>query len=174
MRLRDFAPEDAEAICGWIRSEKELYRWSADRLGQYPLLPETLRQHYAPKTGRDFIPLTMCTDDGQPAGHLFLRYPDPADRSTVRLGFVIVAPAYRGKGYGKMLVQLACRYAAEKLHAEKATLGVFTENLPALYCYRAAGFRETGETASIVIDGQIWECAEMCVTGGGQCPPPLI
>ena len=95
MELRAYQPEDAAVICGWIRSETELYRWSADRLGQFPLLPETLQQHYAPKIGQDFIPLTMCTEDGIPAGHMFLRYPDPADRSTVRLGFVIAAPAYR-------------------------------------------------------------------------------
>ena len=161
MELRAYQPEDAAVICGWIRSETELYRWSADRLGQFPLLPETLQQHYAPKIGQDFIPLTMCTEDGIPAGHLFLRYPDPADRSTVRLGFVIAAPAYRGRGYGRLLVQLACAYAAQELHAERATLGVFTENEAALHCYRAAGFRETGETADIMLAGNAWRCAEM-------------
>ena len=161
MNLRAFEPADADIICGWIRSETELFRWSADRLMQFPLLPETLRQHYAPVTGPDFIPLTMCTENGQPTGHLFIRYPDQSDRSTVRLGFVITAPEYRGKGYGKRLVQRACRYAADELHAETVTLGVFTENLPALYCYRAAGLRETGETETVMIAGKDWECAEM-------------
>ena len=46
MRLREFKQEDAKIIAGWLRTEEELYRWSADRFNKYPLsgvCPEGMR-----------------------------------------------------------------------------------------------------------------------------------
>ena len=37
MELREFRTEDAARICKWLRTEDELYRWSADRFNKYPL-----------------------------------------------------------------------------------------------------------------------------------------
>ena len=37
MILRAYKNEDAEIIAGWIRTEDELYKWSADRFNKYPL-----------------------------------------------------------------------------------------------------------------------------------------
>ena len=31
MVLRNYIKEDAAIICKWLRTEEELYRWSADR-----------------------------------------------------------------------------------------------------------------------------------------------
>ena len=39
MKLRAYEREDSPIIASWIRSEKELYQWSADRYGFFPLLP---------------------------------------------------------------------------------------------------------------------------------------
>ena len=30
MKLKDYKPEDAAVICSWIKTEKELYLWSAE------------------------------------------------------------------------------------------------------------------------------------------------
>ena len=37
LKLRSYQKEDAELICKWLRTEEELYRWSADRFNRYPL-----------------------------------------------------------------------------------------------------------------------------------------
>lgn len=39
------------------------------------------------------------------------------------------------------MLKAALRYAFDILKAEKVTLGVFENNEPAYYCYKAAGFR---------------------------------
>ena len=40
MILRNFKKEDAPIIAEWLRSEEELYKWSADRFNKYPLTGE--------------------------------------------------------------------------------------------------------------------------------------
>ena len=113
MILRNYKKEDAPIVAGWLRSEEELYKWSADRFNKFPLSGEDINENYAPQleTGR-FIPLTAIDDNGEAVGHFILRYPRDDDDSSVRVGFVIIDPALRGKGYGKepFCVSL-CRHA---------------------------------------------------------------
>lgn len=94
-------------------------------------------------------------------GHLRIRYPDDADDYTVRFGFVIVDPAIRGIGNGKRMLQLAIDYAKNILHASKITLGVFTNNDRARYCYESVGFRSIGKTEIYKMAIGEWECTEM-------------
>ena len=49
MILRNFKKEDAKIIAGWLRSEEELYKWSADRFNKYPLSGEDINENYAPQ-----------------------------------------------------------------------------------------------------------------------------
>ncbi len=107
MVLREYKEEDGSIIAGWIRTEEELYKWSADRFNKYPLSGNDINENYAPqiKTGR-FYPLSAVDDDGSVIGHFIIRYPRDADDSSVRFGFVIINPAIRGKGYGKELIRL--------------------------------------------------------------------
>lgn len=57
MVLRIYKKEDAPIIAEWLRSEEELYKWSADRFNKYPLSGKDINENYAPQieTGR-FIP----------------------------------------------------------------------------------------------------------------------
>ena len=45
--------------------------------------------------------------------------------------------------------------------AEKITLGVFDNNEPAYYCYKAAGFKENGEEMFCELFGEQWRIVEM-------------
>ena len=38
MILREYKKEDADIIVTWIKTEEELYKWSANRIGKFPLL----------------------------------------------------------------------------------------------------------------------------------------
>ena len=42
MILRSYRREDSPIIAKWLRTETELYQWSADRYGFFPLLPYSI------------------------------------------------------------------------------------------------------------------------------------
>lgn len=161
MKLREYKKEDAVIIAGWLRSEEELYKWSADRFNKYPLSGEDINENYTPQleTGR-FIPLTAVNDHEDVIGHFIIRFPRDNDDSSVRFGFVIVDPAVRGKGYGKELLRLGIEYVKEHLSATRIDLGVFENNVSARRCYEAVGFAKyAGRTCEMPIG--IWNCVDM-------------
>lgn len=161
MELKKYQKEDAAIICSWIKDEKSLYQWSADRIGKFPLEDNDLNKEYAAMIkGNRFIPFSAF-DDGRLVGHFCIRYPDEEDDSIVRFGFVIVDSALRGCGNGKKMLQLAIDYAKNVLHASKITLGVFTNNDSARYCYESVGFRPVGRTEIYKMPVGEWECVEM-------------
>ncbi|WP_394219615.1 GNAT family N-acetyltransferase [Halobacillus trueperi] len=72
-------------------------------------------------------------------GHLSIGRIDE-DKKQGRIGKVIVSPEYRGKGYGRHMIQLISTYAFQHLELETVTLGVFDFNTGAIRCYENAGF----------------------------------
>lgn len=46
MKLRKYKKEDANIVCSWIKDEKSLYQWSADRIGKYPFAAGDLNRNY--------------------------------------------------------------------------------------------------------------------------------
>ncbi len=46
MILRDYKKEDGSIIAGWIRSEEDLFKWSADRFNKYPLTGEDIYEKF--------------------------------------------------------------------------------------------------------------------------------
>ena len=171
MKLRPYKPEDAKTIISWIKDERALRLWSADRFGAYPVTAEDMNYKYIECNGDcpepdNFYPMTAVCEDGI-VGHLILRYTD-VTKKILRIGFVIVDDSKRGKGYGKRMIQMAIRYAFELLQAEKVTLGVFENNPSAYYCYKAAGFKEIEEEKTFVFEilGEQWACIEMEVNRG--------
>ena len=161
MELRKYQSEDSSIICSWIKDEKSLYQWSANKIGKFPITDNDLNEEYAPMIkGNRFIPLSAVDDKGNLVGHLYIRYPYENDDSIVRFGFVIVDPLLRGCGNGKKMLQLAINYAKNTLHASKITLGVFSNN-NARYCYESVGFQPIGKTEIYKMPIGEWECIEM-------------
>ena len=37
MTLRPYEAADSKVICSWVKDEKQLFQWSADRIGKWPL-----------------------------------------------------------------------------------------------------------------------------------------
>ncbi len=161
MILRDYKKEDGAVIAGWLRSEEELYKWSADRFNKYPLSGDDINENYALQIGsKRFFPLSAENEKGDVIGHFIIRYPLPDDDSSVRFGFVIVDPSLRGKGYGKELLRLGIEYVRKNLKASRIDLGVFENNERARHCYEAAGFREYG-TRECGMPIGTWNCTDM-------------
>ncbi len=164
MRLREYRAEDSAVICSWIKDEESLFKWSADRIGHFPLEGDELNIDYAKGVERkSHFPLTAVDDNDVPIGHMFIRYPDINDRSCVRFGYVIISPEYRGKGMGKQMLELAKAHARDVMKAKKITLGVFSNNESARHCYEAVGFRAVGKEMYKMSIGE-WECIEMEMT----------
>lgn len=167
MELRNFKKEDAPIIAGWIQTEEELYKWSADSFNKFPLTGDDIIENYMPRieNGR-FYPLTAIDADGDVVGHLIIRYPREEDESAVRFCFVIINPAARGNGLGKELIRLAIEYAKEQLNAARIELAVFENNESARRCYEAAGFTAYAESEYKMPIGT-WNCMDMELHIGG-------
>ena len=142
MVLRIYKKEDAPIIAEWLRSEEELYKWSADRFNKYPLSGKDINENYVPQieTGR-FIPLTAIDDDGDVIGHFIIRYPHDDDDRSVRFGFVIIDPALRGKGYGKEFVAFYEDYAL-KNRCHELRIDTNEKNVIARKMYARLGYKE--------------------------------
>ena len=46
MTLRPYKPEDSKIICSLVKDEKQLFQWSADRIGKWPLKGDELNEQY--------------------------------------------------------------------------------------------------------------------------------
>jgi len=66
-------------------------------------------------------------------------------------------------GYGKQMLLLTIKYAFEIMKVDKVNLGVFDNNMPAYYCYKAAGFKEIemDKPQTCNVCGQTWTVIEL-------------
>jgi RimJ/RimL family protein N-acetyltransferase len=89
-----------------------------------------------------------------------------SDNKILRFGWVIVDSDKRGRGYGKRILKLSLKYAFEIFMAEKVTIGVYEDNLPAYHCYKSVGFHETAapESEYDEINGQKKRIVEFEIT----------
>ena len=153
--LRPYKKEDADTILSWSKDEKAFYQWNAGVLGKYPITREQF----------GFVESLMAFtafDENGIVGFFTLRNPGEK-KDELRIGFVIIAPERRGCGTGKEMLLLALRYAFDICGARKVSLGVFENNEPAYYCYKAAGFKDVipAETTFYSVMGEEWKCREM-------------
>ena len=76
MTLRKYKPEDSKIICSWVKDEKTLFQWSADKIGKFPLLGNELNENYAQRNDEEcFFPLTAVDENENVIGHLFALCP---------------------------------------------------------------------------------------------------
>ena len=155
IRIRPYKASDASTLLSWCSDEKSFYQWTAGILGDFPI------------TEKDFMfveslmPFTAFDKTGI-IGFFTLRNPDEST-DELRLGFVIVDPDKRQKGYGKAMLRLGVKFAFDIYGAKKLSLGVFENNLLAYHCYKSVGFEDvlTDATESYCVLGEKWECKEM-------------
>ena len=169
LRLRPYKACDAPTIVTWCKDEVSFRKWSSDRWEAFPITAADFNKKYLDNNGDcteadNFYPMTAFDESGV-VGHLIMRYTDK-EQTVLRFGFVIVDDSKRGMGYGKEMLLLALKYAFEVHRAKKVTLGVFDNNMPAYYSYKAAGFRdiEMPTPESCAVCGEIWNIIELAIT----------
>lgn len=166
--MRPYKADDAKTIVKWHKNERSFRQWGSDRWESFPITPEDMNRKYIDLNGDcaetdNFYPMTFFDESGA-VGHLIMRFTDEC-KKTLRLGFIIIDDSKRGMGYGKKMLALALKFAFELFGAEKVTLGVFDCNMPAYYCYKAAGFKEveTDVKETYNFGGEVWKILELAM-----------
>ncbi len=139
LRLRPYKKCDAKYLLNWINDEKLFSMWSANKF-QYPLTEAQLEK-YREKFENDengWI-ITAIDEKGISVGHFFMTGADYL-KGSIHMGFIVVDPKIRGKGYGKEMLELAIKYAFEILRVARITLSVYDTNPSAHNCYKSVGF----------------------------------
>ena len=162
LRLRPFRSVDAKTIITWVNEPKELYMWSAGLLGDFPVSEKKLLEAVSGREDNPkYFPLVVFDEDG-PVGFLTIRTPGEDDKK-VALGYVIIDPSKRNKGYGKQMIKLVLKFAFELYGANEVSLDVFDCNKQAYNCYKSVGFKETGKIEPCEIDKYTWNYIEMAI-----------
>lgn len=157
LRLRPYNTNDASKILSWSNDEISFYKWSAGVLGKFPITQEDFA----------FVNNLMAftaIEDNKTVGFFTMRRPYESF-DELRFGFIIVDPEKRGKGYGKEMLKLGLKFAFEIYGAKRVSLGVFENNLPAYYCYKAVGFNDIvlDKTESYCVLEEEWKCKELII-----------
>lgn len=157
IRIRPYKPEDRKVILSWCQEKKAFYQWTAEVLGDYPIIPNQF----------DFVEKLMpftAFDESGIVGFFTLRNPGESF-DELRFGFVIVNPDKRGKGYGKEMLSLGIKFAFEIYGANRVSLGVFENNSSAYYCYKSVGFKDIDLKRKEIYNvlGEEWKCKELFI-----------
>lgn len=158
MQLIRFTPEHAAAVAGWAESAREAAFWCGR--AEFPITAEHVAAWQQDPDTSAYL-LLAAAEGGEPGhsgrrvqpvgyGELWTEPDDP----DAELAHIIIAPGFRSRGYGRVLVT---RLADEATHngAEAAVLRVHPDNAPALRCYEAVGFHTVPpETAAEWNTGQ--------------------
>ena len=145
IRLRPYKPSDAHHLLKWWEGadEETFIKWSCGKF-DYPLSMDQLERHFEQwciREEKGWL-MTALDEAGTPVGHFIMRLAD-YETGHIHMGFIVVTPDARGKGYGKEMIRQALKYAFEILGMKRVTLGVFENNPQAKACYEGVGFRVT-------------------------------
>jgi ribosomal protein S18 acetylase RimI-like enzyme len=124
---------DLRVVASWIATARDCELWAGWRV-RFPIDIESLPASISFAENNAFTLTDEC-DRLMAFGQLVPK------GSRAHLARLIVAPAFRRKGYGEVLVQ-ALVQEAEKGPFECLSLNVDTENTPAISLYMKLGFRD--------------------------------
>ncbi len=141
--LRPARPADADEMARWFVNLTDLAAWGGPEVS-FPLTTEQMAAWIAEDANpTPRLCFTAVDADDRPIGHVEFLH-DPAKR-WARLGRFAVAPALRGRGFGRALLDHAVAYAFDALAVEHLALAVVPENERAHRLYLSYGFRDEGQ-----------------------------
>lgn len=156
--LRPLEPTDLDTLYEW---ENDAAQWAvSDTVAPYSrrVLWEYLENNtndiYATRALRLMI---TSTSDGKPLGTIDFFNFDPLN-NRAELG-LLVAPGHRGKGLGRMALDLLCNYARNHIGLKQLYIYVDTHNNVCLKLFGDYGFEQSGLLRSWVKRGNTYRDA---------------
>lgn len=151
MELKPYKNEIEKVIFSFIKSEDEFIKWSA---GRFSKNHNALNDFY--KENEYIMPFTFYYEDA-PAGHLMIIQKND---SLIKFGHIILSPNLRGKGLAKKMLNLGLKKAKE-MGGQMVYLTVFKDNVSAIECYKALGFKKTNREKELNINDKIYSLFDM-------------
>jgi len=163
MELIPFKLKYISDVISWVKSEEEMVQWAGSAF-IWPLSQRQFRNHQkkAKEECPSLYPFALVKNDK------IIGYCEISDYrqqfNSAMLSRVIIAPRYRGKGYGGLLVKKAVKQAFSTLNLNRIALGVFDFNKSAMNCYKKAGFEHEGTLRESAKAGKsYWNCHLMSI-----------
>lgn len=128
---RSVLPADIATLCNFPQSADELFYMFPK--ASYPLTPAQLSKAIAQRSGS-----TVVEIDGGIVG--FANFYKADHGGVCALGNVVVAPAARGQGVARYLVQYMIALAREEFAAREVWVSCFNHNTAGLLLYPQLGF----------------------------------
>jgi RimJ/RimL family protein N-acetyltransferase len=157
--LRPARPEDAEEMARWFVDLTELAEWGGPDV-RFPLSLDQLAGWIA-EIAREQPRICLTAADARdtPVGHV--QYLRDIPKKWARLGRFGIAPAMRGKGFGRAFFDHAVAHAFTALGVENLALAVADSNTLARGMYERSGFREESRSRSVRSDGAPYDVSIM-------------
>ena len=155
IRVRPFDGSNLKTLLNWTTTMRELRLWAG---GTFTRVPDeaTFREHLQRKTVKSF--------QAEDRWGRFIGYAELVGKpgGELTLCRVIIDPARRGLGLGKVFIDRLSQTAFEELGFRRLLLNVFTFNTPALRCYRSLGFQPLPcRPKPRNYEGEVWELVVM-------------
>lgn len=162
MQIRPYIKSDFDEIRNWITDDRTHALWCANLI-RYPLEKENFEDKLAEMSLKyGDTPYVAIDDEGKAVG--FFCYSANLDTNEGMLKFVMVSPAFRGRGYGREMVALAVKNAFETTKVDMVHLNVFSNNTKARNCYLSVGFSERSITDKVFrFNDEMWGRCNMAI-----------
>lgn len=165
LELLPFTDADIDRLIDWFPTPEDLFLWTASGF-EFPLTREPFQKFLAESAARGdrIFYKAVLVETGEVCGHIELAGIDRRNRS-LRIGHVVLAPAFRGRGIGVEMMRRALRIAFEEHAAHRVELAVFEVNPGAIAVYEKAGFRRDGvrRDAHRTPTGEYWSEVVMSI-----------
>jgi RimJ/RimL family protein N-acetyltransferase len=139
VRLREIAPEDAEALYRWRREPATRVQFRGTAEVPYAAHQAYLARYFHPGNSDRWFVVEAA---GEPVGTIAL-YDLAADGAEAEWGRFVLAPEHRGRGWGRRSLELLIAHA-RSLGVRRLRCEVLAGNAVAAGLYRRLGFVETG------------------------------
>ena len=132
MKLRESTIDDLYIIITWIPDKESCGLWAGPYV-KFPCSADLLKEDIR-FSGNNSFSLISNTEELIGFGQIFEK------NNRLHLARIIVAPEYRGKGFGRRLCQCLIQEGLKRFGRKEFSLNVYTGNKNAYNLYQNLGF----------------------------------
>ncbi|NMM63306.1 GNAT family N-acetyltransferase [Clostridium sp. P21] len=166
IKLEKFSCKEIPQLISWVPNKEFLLQWAGPSY-TFELLENQLQNDInmmLEEDPKNMMFSAKLIESNETVGHIELLWIDRVNMSA-RIGRVLVGKEeYRNKGIGLQMINAILNIAFNELNLHRVDLGVFDFNLPAIACYKKAGFITEGNFRECrKINGKYWSLLNMSI-----------